>query len=160
MDVLTSETCWASNNEINKASDIKLVFLYSTIKMMHGPINVRWFDKHVNPVLMRQSLGFDIGYYAILATDVKIQRSMWGRFLYWSDPVFITSVFYNASSHKKANCRFILKLIYHCYPSLDYALGCSFALGIPLLISDKISGSQSGVAEDSTLPLYYVVSAC
>jgi len=35
MDVLTSETCWA----LNKASDIKLVSLYSTIKMMHGPIN-------------------------------------------------------------------------------------------------------------------------
>ena len=25
----------------NKASDIKLVYLYSTIKMMHGPINMR-----------------------------------------------------------------------------------------------------------------------
>jgi len=33
MDVLTSETCWALNNEMNnKASDIKLVSLYSTIK--------------------------------------------------------------------------------------------------------------------------------
>jgi len=26
----------------NKASDIKLVDLYSTIKMMHGPINLRF----------------------------------------------------------------------------------------------------------------------
>ena len=25
----------------NKASDIKLVYLYSTVKMMHGPINLR-----------------------------------------------------------------------------------------------------------------------
>ena len=25
----------------NKTSDIKLVFLYSTIKMVHGPINIR-----------------------------------------------------------------------------------------------------------------------
>jgi hypothetical protein len=28
MEVLTSETCWALNNEIKKASDIKLVSLY------------------------------------------------------------------------------------------------------------------------------------
>jgi len=26
----------------NKASDIKLVYLYSTIKMMHGPIDIRF----------------------------------------------------------------------------------------------------------------------
>ena len=25
----------------NKASDIKLVYLYSTMKMMHGPINIK-----------------------------------------------------------------------------------------------------------------------
>jgi len=31
MGVLTSETCWALNNEIKKASDIKLVSPYSTI---------------------------------------------------------------------------------------------------------------------------------
>jgi len=42
MDVLTSETCCALNNEIQKASDIKLVSLYSTIKMMHGQINIRF----------------------------------------------------------------------------------------------------------------------
>jgi len=41
MDVLTSETCWALYNEIKKASDIKLVSLYSTIKMKHGSINMR-----------------------------------------------------------------------------------------------------------------------
>ena len=29
----------------NKASDIKLVYLYSTIKMMHGPINWRIYDR-------------------------------------------------------------------------------------------------------------------
>jgi len=40
MDVLTSETCGALNKEIIKASDIKLVSLYSTIKMMHGPTNI------------------------------------------------------------------------------------------------------------------------
>jgi len=41
MDVLTFETCWAVNSEIIKASDIKLVYHYSTIKMMHGPRNIR-----------------------------------------------------------------------------------------------------------------------
>ena len=40
MDVLTSETCWAVNWH-NKASVIKLVYLYSNIKMMHGPIRIR-----------------------------------------------------------------------------------------------------------------------
>jgi len=42
MDVLTSETCRALNNEIIKASDIKLASLYSTIKMMQVPINIRY----------------------------------------------------------------------------------------------------------------------
>ena len=37
MDVLTSETCWAI---YNKASVIKLVNLYSNIKMVHGPIRI------------------------------------------------------------------------------------------------------------------------
>jgi len=41
MDVLTSETCWAVNWH-NKASVIKLVYLYSNIKMMHGLIHIRW----------------------------------------------------------------------------------------------------------------------
>ena len=45
MDVLTSETCWAVNKEIKKASDIKLVSLYSSIKMVHGPINIRFSKK-------------------------------------------------------------------------------------------------------------------
>jgi len=40
MDVLTSEKCWAVNWH-NKASVIKLVYLYSNIKMMHGPIHIR-----------------------------------------------------------------------------------------------------------------------
>jgi len=40
MDVLTSETCWAVNWH-NKASVIKLIYLYSNIKMMHGPIRIR-----------------------------------------------------------------------------------------------------------------------
>ena len=40
MDVLTSETCWAVNWH-NKASVIKLIYLYSNIKMMRGPIRIR-----------------------------------------------------------------------------------------------------------------------
>ena len=40
MDILISETCWAHNKRNKTASDIKLVF-YSTIAMMHGPINIR-----------------------------------------------------------------------------------------------------------------------
>jgi len=39
MDVLTSETCWAVNWH-NKASVIKLVYLYSNIKMMHCSIRI------------------------------------------------------------------------------------------------------------------------
>jgi len=41
MDVITSETCWAVDN---KASVIKLVNLYSNIKMMHDPIRIRVID--------------------------------------------------------------------------------------------------------------------
>ena len=41
MDVLTSEKCWAVNWH-NEASVIKSVYLYSNIKMMHGPIRIRF----------------------------------------------------------------------------------------------------------------------
>ena len=35
----------------NKANDIKLVSLYSTIKMMHGPINIRFLNTfHCNDI--------------------------------------------------------------------------------------------------------------
>jgi len=40
VDVLTSETCWAVNWH-NKANVIKLVYLYSNIKMIHNPICIR-----------------------------------------------------------------------------------------------------------------------
>ena len=46
MDVLTSKTCWAWNNEIKKkASDIKLVSLYSTISLciIFHSIATNWF---------------------------------------------------------------------------------------------------------------------
>jgi len=41
MDVLTSETCWSHKYWYKIVSDIKFVSLYSTIKMMHCPINIR-----------------------------------------------------------------------------------------------------------------------
>ena len=41
MDILISETCWVHKKWNKIASDIKLVFYYSTNKMMHGPINIR-----------------------------------------------------------------------------------------------------------------------
>ena len=47
LNVLTAETCWALNEYwiYNKISGIKLVSFYSTIKMMHGPINIRFFSE-------------------------------------------------------------------------------------------------------------------
>ena len=45
LDILMSETCWAHKKWNKIASDIKLVFYSSTIKMMHGPINIRFLDK-------------------------------------------------------------------------------------------------------------------
>ena len=49
MVVLTAETCWALNEYwiYNKISGIKLFSLYSTIKMMHGPINIRFNEEGV-----------------------------------------------------------------------------------------------------------------
>ena len=43
MDILMSETCWAHNNWNKITRDIKLVFHSSTIAMMHGPINIRFY---------------------------------------------------------------------------------------------------------------------
>jgi len=45
---------WFSSSLVcSVASDIKLVYLYSTIKMMHGPINIRYkygvWDRAWNP---------------------------------------------------------------------------------------------------------------
>jgi len=44
MDILMSETCWAHKKWNKTANDLKLVFLFSTITMMHGPINIRFTD--------------------------------------------------------------------------------------------------------------------
>ena len=44
IDVLTFEKCWTLNSEITKqkTSDIKLVYLYSTIKCLDVPSNMSW----------------------------------------------------------------------------------------------------------------------
>ena len=43
MSILMSETCCAHKKWNKIASDIKLVFYSSTITMMHGPINLKYF---------------------------------------------------------------------------------------------------------------------
>jgi len=58
-DVNTSETCWALNNEIIKASDIKLVSLYSTLYMFQTVfLSITRSSKlHIQPqVFVRQIL--------------------------------------------------------------------------------------------------------
>jgi hypothetical protein len=42
MDILMSETCGAHEKWNKIASDIKLVFYYSIITMLHSPINIRF----------------------------------------------------------------------------------------------------------------------
>ena len=44
MDVLTSETCWALNNAIKKANDIKLVYLYSTLNNVFKKLHLFWVN--------------------------------------------------------------------------------------------------------------------
>ena len=52
IDILESETCWAHNKWNKIASDIKLVFHLSTIAMMHGPINIKyWIGLHNSGLL-------------------------------------------------------------------------------------------------------------
>ena len=41
MDILMSETCWAHKKWNKIVIDIKLVFYFSAITMMHGPIKIR-----------------------------------------------------------------------------------------------------------------------
>jgi len=45
MDLLMSETCWAHKKWNKITSDIELVFYFSAITMMHGPINIRFTFK-------------------------------------------------------------------------------------------------------------------
>ena len=50
VDILMLETCWAHKKWNKIASDFKLVFYSSTITMMHGPINIRFF-RSILPLL-------------------------------------------------------------------------------------------------------------
>jgi len=42
MDIWMSETCWAYKKYNKITSDIKVVFYFSTITMMHSPVNIRY----------------------------------------------------------------------------------------------------------------------
>jgi len=52
MNVLAFETCWATKN---KKKWHQLVYLYSTTKMMHGPINVRSYRCLRNATLFTEA---------------------------------------------------------------------------------------------------------
>jgi len=45
MDILMSETCWVHKKWNEITNDIMLVFYFSTITMMYGPININTFHK-------------------------------------------------------------------------------------------------------------------
>jgi hypothetical protein len=59
-------------------SDIKLVYLYSTIKMMHGPINLRYFPTVHN---------FSTHLLLFLATLVSLLKTCGQRYLMFSSTI-------------------------------------------------------------------------
>jgi len=67
VDILTSETCWAVNLH-NKASVIKLVYLYSDIKMMHGPICIKFPN---SPSASNQDVSPASGFICVKGQDIK-----------------------------------------------------------------------------------------
>ena len=76
MVVLTAETCWALNGYwiYNKISGIKLVSLYSTIKMMHGPINIRFI------MSVRQSVRIEkAGYHGMDFHQISYWRILFRK---------------------------------------------------------------------------------
>ena len=62
MDVLTSETCWAVNKWNNKASDIKLVSLYSTKNIWFGSLYSQqrylYFLSYYNEISLHNKTGY------------------------------------------------------------------------------------------------------
>ena len=58
MDILMSETCWVHKKWNKIASDIKLIFYSSTIKMMYGPINTKY------EVIKLRSLFIGTGWFS------------------------------------------------------------------------------------------------
>ena len=98
MDVLTSETCWAVNWH-NKASVIKLVYLYSNIKMMHGPVHIRLSIKFV--IVASNWLFFFIiillsFFYSFfrhnLSSYVFVRLYILAQVLYWVPPLLLNWV--------------------------------------------------------------------
>ena len=69
MDVLTSETCWALNNEIIKASDIKLVSLYWT--MTQYSLNFSYI------VFLFPWLLFDLSQAGLYLTLILLRWRIW-----------------------------------------------------------------------------------
>jgi len=55
IDILMSETCWVHKKWNKIESDIKLVFYSSAIKMMHGPINIRFYLTFRGPCIVIHS---------------------------------------------------------------------------------------------------------
>jgi len=55
MDILMPETCWAHKKWNKTASDIKLVFMFSTITVMHGPINIKLYMFRTVPLSIIRS---------------------------------------------------------------------------------------------------------
>ena len=94
MDVLTSETCWAVNWH-NKASVIKLVYFYSNIKMMHGPIRIRLEKEYLRAPNVCQTGLKNTGNSQMFIEDTLI----WSLLLYCTN---VTSVIF---SNKVANIK-------------------------------------------------------
>ena len=62
------------NNEIKKARNFKLVFLYSTTKMMHGPINIRYLTVFIKN-WRRQSMYYNVTFRGVRVTTVALPRA-------------------------------------------------------------------------------------
>jgi len=106
MVVLTAETCWALNEYwiYNQISGIKLVSLYSTIKMMHGPINIRCIlHCSKRPWLVRNWLFFLVSANLCLSSFVSLWRLQLVYVLYtFSFCPMQSSVFFQYK-HQKFN---------------------------------------------------------
>jgi len=89
MDVLTSETCWAVNWH-NKASVIKLVYLYSNIRMMHDPIRIRFTNAKQAKIIHESSR-------KLLKKDVLISETCWA--VNWHNKASVIKLVYLYSNN-------------------------------------------------------------
>ena len=69
MDILMSETCWVHKKWNKTASDINLLFYFSTITMMHGPINIKC-EQRLNPTVI-----YTNDFYATVTCSNKSNSS-------------------------------------------------------------------------------------